>query len=255
MTIDCKTPRNDQEKSLCACLQATDAYSRLIGIYEDALEEYAFSSASYQRWKTIHDRWKAKTNEYSRFRGRWGNWGKPDSFRSNERGMSRCGYRSDSWDDWDDHCREHDFRFSVDRNDDAWTYCAFLCRKDASAVESEKKEYSHAEPVADPENLNKVWKGMQVPSKPVYPPGSNILCCSQIFTDINIGNDANFENINQECRMKIQKELDSKDGSDGSDGPGGPDGPGGFLGAVDGTWQLVWLLVLLLITTVIFFIL
>lgn len=206
---DCNNPKNDNERALCSCLSATNLAVQT-GIQNDNLRaEYTLESASYNRWKIIHDDWINKRNNYQKYSGRWG---RSDSFWSNERGMYHCGWATDSWSNWDNSCSNRtDGKYIVDRNANN-NWCEgrkgiFKCVKKDNVIQSEISEYNSAEPLTDPQNSSKRWQGVPQPQLQLNPINmQGLTCCSQLFSNINVGQEFNLS-ATQNCSTQINNTL------------------------------------------------
>jgi hypothetical protein len=58
------------------------------------------------------------------------------------------------------------------------------------------------EPISDPQT-NITWKNVALPSPPAAPPATNIVCCSQIFSGIDLTNSSLVNNAIQQCSIKV----------------------------------------------------
>jgi len=216
MSTKCNNPKNDNERSLCSCLKATEAMTEQIKTYDKDKLARASDQASWSRWNKEWYDWKYHKNNFSWLdteknklanetkdwkncvtEGKaWGNDGEQNKYCSDDVGegwIHQTGVKSGNG------CNSSLYKGvckrSTDKvNVDLWT-----------------NHKSKAEPTTDPkDDSNKNWKGESKPSDLTFTSNNNIMCCSQIFSDIkSTSGNVKIENINQNCSQRINNSLNN----------------------------------------------
>lgn len=122
--------------------------AKLINKYNEDYKLYSVQLTNYNRFDSDYKDWQAKRGKYNKYSQNY--WGQQDSFKSNERQATMCGWATDSWDKWDGHCKNMGSCYSVDKNA-SFDWCEgrkgiFKCVKSDSCVQSEINEYNSAKP-------------------------------------------------------------------------------------------------------------
>jgi hypothetical protein len=192
MAIDCNNPKNDQERSLCSCYVATQANKTAADTYAANSAAYAAKSAAHERESGRHDKWRNMSGEFA-------NWATRKKQLEDERKQTGEGInpqsgwcKNDYGDGWE----------SVER----WANWANVgrmnCGRTAANVSQTiwNEGYNTAEPIVPPHPGN----------PPQFSLVSNIQCCSQIFSDINVNRgDLSISEISQNCDQRINAELNN----------------------------------------------
>lgn len=195
MGVDCNNPKNDQERSLCACLAATEANKR-------ASNAYTAQLAIYNAKFSAHERESKRFQEWQGMYGEFQNWADRKKQLQDERKIwNTCIVWSGVYghDDW---CR-NDTGFA--RQTGAGQHGCALgwgrgeCQRDNDQVNKQliDEGYNRARPVVPPK-----------PDMPNFELVSNIQCCSQIFSDIKVeGGNLKMAEISQDCQQRIINEI------------------------------------------------
>lgn len=214
MTVDCQSPKHAQEQQLCACMDATDAMMRLVNAYEGQVTDYAKQCASYNRWKERHNDWKNMRNDFSWLQE------KKQRLRDEQRqwnncvdGNLYCGFRKN--DQWCQNDIGEGWHQAGCEQSDCGLYRKGVCKRESWLVDRDmQKDVKESEPSQDTQT-GVTWLGVPFPEKPLPPPASSILCCSQVFTDIVVNNgDLDIGAVTQNCSQKLEDKLQRKHASE-----------------------------------------
>jgi hypothetical protein len=207
MPVDCNNPKNNQEQALCSCKQATDTFTKSYDDYNKKYNEYKSDLDSYNRWVNKHEDWKALRGDFK--------WiaDKKSNLANEHKEWNNCvawnETQSGKHSDW---CNNENYGWEHVGQSGGGCWPGFgkgVCARTSWRVDQEiQGDISNSEPKADPQDSSKYWLGMPVPQPPQQPNGTNIMCCSQIFSDINVkdGN-ANISNISQNCSLQLEQQL------------------------------------------------
>jgi hypothetical protein len=214
MAIDCTKPNlSQQEQSLCSCKLATDTIVKAYDNYQLELLDFVSKDASYIRWNQKYTRWQNKTGEYEKYK-------KYDGVNREFWANSHDGtcWWGENWNAAHDWCHWAANQKGYDGENywaKSWGWCSgrhgnFLCKKQDETVNNQNNAYKADMPITDPDS-DKQWFNFSPPVKPeLNISNNNILCCSQIFSDINVsGGPTEISNINQNCQQRIINELNN----------------------------------------------
>jgi hypothetical protein len=219
--IDCTLSNlTPQEKNYCNCQAAVQIAVQLMREYDNQLLQYVADDASWIRWNNLHKEWSDRRGQFEKYKVH----GKSQDFRVEW-----------GWADWDTNntCREcannkwgwgenskipggawcngqsgrllgaYAYQDSGDWGWHAWHAGSrkwWSCKKSDAQKSIENQEYNAVEPIVDPSDQSKVWKGIPRPQRPGPPNIGDIVCCSQVFRGIEVqGGDVDFSNISQIC--------------------------------------------------------
>ncbi len=215
MPIDCANPKNKAESSLCACQKAVDLMEENLRVYEKRLEDYSTNLASYNRWKSALSDWENKTGVYADWQNKISSmntvfpvmtrWEKVcgTNLVNTPEANWQCGNTADQnklYDPWGFYCYE---QFAGN------TVCNLnlRCARTQQSKDKIINDYNAIKPTSDPLDSNKKWTEDQKPQTPQQNVVNNILCCTQLFQDIQSDSDIDFSNISQQCSQKINDRL------------------------------------------------
>ncbi len=187
MPIDCNSPKNEQERSLCACQQSTNALVKLLDDYTARYVQYTASVAEYNRLDTEY---KAALSSWtSRMEAERSRLGNEDSYRK----CGGCGTNQGCQSGW-----------RWDRQEGCgFLGCRAICKRNNDQIDRDMSAWYSANAKPQPPNKDAI-----VLAVPTAPSNNNIMCCSQIFSDINVeGGSAELSNINQNCSQKIDNAI------------------------------------------------
>lgn len=197
MPIDCNNPRNDQERNLCACQQSTNALTNALNSYETKYTAYTSSVAEYNRqhsdWQTRHSAWQSNRNARRNVLANEEKWA----------GCGACGSNPGCPGGW-----------RWDRNANgchaSWlpgNGCEQVCKRNDDTINRDMSGWDAENPQPAQPNRDAI-----VLASPSPPSNLNIMCCSQIFSDIQVeGGDVNLQNVSQNCQQQIQNKLNEPD--------------------------------------------
>lgn len=226
--VDCtRTNLNQQEKNYCNCQEAINNANKLMNIYTTQLTEYAANLSSWTRWNRIHTDWQNREGNFSSYKNHglsqdftvqwgWADWDTNNACRecannkwgwgdgSKMPGGAWCQGQSGKLLGADSYQDSGAWGWHVGGSRKYWT-----CAKSQNQKNSENQEYYNAEPLFDPQDIarSQNWKSLGKPQTPQPPKIGDILCCSQIFKEIDVtdGN-VSFDNISQICGItKIEQ--------------------------------------------------
>ena len=178
--MSCDNPGNNAQLiAACSCKTASDALNVAVTNYEKQLEDYTKKQAVYNsalnNYNTLHSQWSSdKSNQIATL--------------TNEKIRSGCGKFCDQG--WNETDKEY-----------CWATADYnrFCQRNSDQVNKDLGPWLslHPEP--------------QSPSKPEAfagspPTGNNILCCSQLFNNID-ANSVHFTNTSQNCSQEINKQI------------------------------------------------
>lgn len=191
MVVDCKNPRNDEERNLCACKNATEAFTKLVDQYTVDLENHSKDTAK-------HSRWKNKSGEYSK----WGD--RLKNIQDEIKVWNNCVAWSGIFGhhDWCQQDTGFGTQISAGQHGCLKGWGKGECKRTPDQVEKQMTEegYYRDEPSIRP--------------KPSSIPNTNIQCCSQIFSDISVTNgNAKLNDISQNCSQRINDALNTDNSS------------------------------------------
>ena len=203
MSINCTSPKNAGEISICACKSSADDYKRLVNAYDTQKINYTADSASYQRWISEHNDWKNKQGNYIRFKdidfqeeidsGMC--WGKPrgnGDYQCRESARNKGLPYHEGWVDIGKESCCESFLFACIKD-------RFRCQRSQGSINNANIEWRNSEPQADPQS-NKIWLNVTPPIDNAVPPVYIGVCCAQIFDQItNSGGNIDIDNISQKC--------------------------------------------------------
>ena len=210
-TINCSSPKDANEISLCACKEGVDTYKKLSDEYTQKCIKFASDDASYQRWIAAHNNWKAKTGAYESWLKAYNdkdvtfvkhlNWDvgwRPKGYIDNPDYNHQCGAEASNkglFDPWAYYANDVWYNGQPINKGDAG--CA---RRENLKFDHITKPYTDAEPKTDPQDASKTWLNVAAPKNDAVPPVYKGTCCSQIFQNItSTGGDINMDNISQQC--------------------------------------------------------
>lgn len=200
MTTDCSSVNlNTQEKNLCSCKLATDTMVK-------TLETYTANYTAYTDYVTARNLAIQKQNNWKNMTGEYSNWATRKKQLTNEiKNTINWACEGASWDGRFGWCsNDHGGDWEFDHHSkDSWQACSFThkCKRKTSSVDRILREegYNAAEPIIPSER-----------QAPQFTSNNNILCCSQLFSNINVqGGAAEFSNINQNCQQQINNALNN----------------------------------------------
>lgn len=214
--VDCKNPKNTQEDQLCSCKRATDSMTNLINTYNKNLAEYKSDTESHSRWLKRYNDWQNKTGDFSVWKDRFNsipttfhnklNWHTCHSLANNPDANWQCGKMAQDYNLYD----PWDFKAVQDYTIGGIGPCSWkgvLCARGSGQTKI-FNDYNTEKPNTDPQNSSKVWLNKGAPKQPGSIPSNNIICCSQIFNDINVkAGNLDIKNINQNCSQRINERL------------------------------------------------
>lgn len=194
MPIDCNNPRNDQERNLCACQQSTNALTNALNSYETKYTAYTSSVAEYNRqhsdWQTRHSAWQSNRNARRNVLANEEKWA----------GCGACGSNPGCPGGW---------RWERNANGCGalnWG-CEQVCKRTDETINRDISGWDAENPQPAQPNRDAI-----VLASPSPPSNLNIMCCSQIFSDIQVeGGDVNLRNVSQNCQQQIQNKLNEPD--------------------------------------------
>lgn len=180
-------------KTACGCLEQAASLANALDKYEKDYENYSKDMAeynlNYQKWQNRHDRWLSdKASQESKL-----------ADERIEAGCGACGTNKG--------CPGgYDFKDRVG----CWGggFCNNICGRNKDQINIDLQSWLTVNPEPKP------------PLQPTFekkpPSGNNIVCCSQLFSNIN-AKDVNFSNIAQQCALKVQQDInDSLKGTSSS---------------------------------------
>lgn len=217
MEINCETTKNAQEIQLCSCKLAAETYKKLYEEYTKKRAQYAVDSASYQRWRDIHNQWKNKTGEFEKWNAILGS--KDLTFFKELWAGGQRGW----YNDCQDRVNNENYNWQCGNSAavpskniyDPWGFYAYetptargagpcrwleaRCKRRDDSKAKIDNDYNAVEPRVDPKT-NRVWLHVSAPTDDARPPSYTGVCCSQIFEDIQVdGGDVSINDIQQKC--------------------------------------------------------
>jgi hypothetical protein len=187
-------------KTACGCLEQVASLANALDKYEKDYENYSKDMAeynlNYQKWQNRYDRWSSdKASQEKQL--------------ADERihaGCGACGTNKG--------CPGgYDWKNRVG----CWGggFCDNICGRNKDQINIDLQSWLIVNPEPSP------------PLKPTFekkpPSGNNIVCCSQLFSNIN-AKDVNFSNISQQCALKVQQDINDSLKGGGGGGGGGSGG-------------------------------
>lgn len=202
MSTDCQNPKNDQERSLCSCLVATEANKRASDAYTAQLAIYNAKFAEHERENRRLQQWQNKINDFQKFQKYDG---VNREFWANQHDGT-C-WAGENWGAANDWCHNAANNKGYDGENywaKEWGWCSarwgnFKCKKPDEIVNAQINEYNSVKPNVPPHPGN----------TPQFELKNNIQCCSQIFSDITVQGKGDIElnNISQNCSQRLNEEL------------------------------------------------
>jgi hypothetical protein len=182
-------PAGSQLASACACQNASAALATSLTQYGTDFSNYTTAVAKHN---SDHSAWKQRRDAKKQALA------DEDSYR----GCGACGSNAGC---------QGGYRWERNANGCGFANmgCEQVCRRNNDQVERDMSGWYSQNP--EP-TLNS--------TKPTPPSGSNIQCCSQLFSNIT-ADSANFSNISQQCSQQIASQIASAGSSGGSGGSGG----------------------------------
>jgi hypothetical protein len=212
--INCNNPKNQQERSFCDCEKAVKNMTTQISNYEKRYKTYQADLQSYNRWKQRHEDWKNLRGHFQRFgdlknnlRNERRNWNNCVAWNETNAGKHNDWCQNDVGQGW--------YHTGQDGGGCSLGFGKGVCgRTDEEVDRVMADSLKKVEPTADPLISSKKWLGMGEPVQPLQPPSSDILCCSQIFSDINVQDaDMNISDINQDCGKRLSEQRNNPSSS------------------------------------------
>jgi hypothetical protein len=238
MSLDCKNPKNDQERSLCMCINAVDNAKRKMEEYNRLVEVYNKELQSFNNWAEYHRTWERREGDFAKYRFhgisqdfviRWGYHGSDTNTLCSE--CAKRTLENGWWDDGQGMAKNagvvnQDFRCELKpgtpllgwhsyRDDNTrwgdwggrkwWT-----CTKGGIQKTNESIEYMDAEPQYDPTGLTRIRWGIirKPPQPPILPEGDNFQCCSIVIDNLKAGQSINISNVTQNCSQTINEKRE-----------------------------------------------
>jgi hypothetical protein len=220
MSVNCDNPQTQEQRDYCNCQEAITKSIEAMDKYNEALIKFNADEASFNRWSSKHGEWQRREGEFDKFKFHgvsqdfnvmwgWADWDTNNACRecaNNQRGWGEGSkFGSGAW------CSGQSGKLlgaNGYSDSGAWGWHVagsrkwWTCTKSQSQKEAETREYNNAEPLFDPEDTAKTknWKVAGPPQRPALPSIGDIVCCSQIFSEIDVtqGN-ISFDNITQSC--------------------------------------------------------
>ena len=187
---------NPQLQSACDCRKAMIALKNSQRIYQNQMQKYNDDMTKYNDQMAKHTRWRNKSGEYSNWKNR------EEQLRNDSKPWNNCvdwlrasGSSTHEW------CRtDHgsDWYHSGATGEGCFPgFGKGLCKLTNIGIDNiiRKEGYYALEPSIPLQ-----------PQIPTPPTGNNIVCCSQLFSNINASN-VNFENISQNCSQIINNNI------------------------------------------------
>ncbi len=210
--VNCDNPKNDQERSLCACKRTTDALTDALNDYKEQYKTYEKLHASWRNWKDKYERWKVNSGEFDFLQK------EKETLEGEKYLWNNCVSEAAAF-TWAGESKKHEwcqndmegagrgrdwYHFSGDR-DNCFLSAKGVCKRTQEGIDKALKVTKEAVKPTKADD-GKTWFGVAEPTPPEFNFEGNIQCCSQIF-DINTTGETNFEKISQNCSQKISEAL------------------------------------------------
>ena len=263
----CANPSDPQIISLCACKTASDKFADQWNKYDQKYQDYLKDMESYNRFSQIHQAWQNQTKvtvngkdfDYTKWKDKDTNekfmpgycWrlGCYENLNLND-ARWQCGNDANNKGlpyAWDYAPNGNEVRGCDNHSDDnaCVKWRKQECERTADSIKKANDQWKQDEPGSDLSDPNsKSWLTLGKPTEPTPPSGSNIMCCTQLFTDIQAGGNASFKDINQTCSQKLEQSITSGGaGSSPVPAPGPGSTPGTGSKSSSNATTIIWIVV------------
>jgi len=197
--MSCANPNTPALKSLCACESAANMLAESLRTYQaeklahtTACNNYKNAWATYQ---TKHQNWK--TNRQNKI----------NELTNEQRIWNNCVLWTGVYghDDWCQSDTGFGKQTGASQHGCAYGQGKGECKRTSDQINNDLGPWlsQNPEPSQPPGGTN----GVCAPCSTCEPPsGINIQCCSQVFSDINSGNNLTIESI-QNCQQEIKQQI------------------------------------------------